>query len=92
MGKVAVASHGTPVPLSVDPVKINTLLVTYDPADGTSTIMIKDVAGNVIAAMASASAPPIQITAPGGNQLDLRNFQIDSGSDGKGPYVGYGVD
>jgi hypothetical protein len=91
-GKVTVASSGTPVALSVTKVAINTLLITYDPADSGATVYIKDNNNNVIAAMSSAAAPPIQITAPGGNQLDLRNFQIDSGTNGKGPYVGYGVD
>lgn len=92
MGKVTVATPGTLVPLSTDVLKVNTLLITYDPSDATATIMVKDVAGNTIAAMASASSQPIQFTAPGGNQLDLRNFQIDSGTGGKGPFVGYGVD
>lgn len=92
MGKMAVVASGTPVPLSLVVLKVNTLLITYDPADGTSFVYVKDVAGNILAAMASPNANPIVLTAPGGNQLDLRNFQIDSGTNGKGPYVGYGVD
>ena len=92
-GKVVVASAGTPVQLSTVKVAVNTILVTYDSTDGSVTIYVKDGNGNVIASMATAaSAQPILFTAPGSNQLDLRNFWIDSSVSGKGPYVGYGVD
>jgi hypothetical protein len=96
LGKVAVATAGVPVPLSTlyaPTLKVNTVMVTYDPADGSSTVIVKDRAGNIMANMSSVQAPPTVFTAPGGDQLDLRDFQIDvaSGSNGKGPTVALGI-
>ena len=93
-GKVTVALAGTPVLLSavIIPVKINSLIITYDAADGSATVYVKDRVGNVMASMAGATSQPLVFNAPGGNQIDPRDFQIDSGTNGKGPFVAYATD
>jgi hypothetical protein len=92
MGKVVVAVAGVPTKLSAVPVKVNSILFTFDPADATATVYVKDNNGNVIAPLATAgSAMPILISSQGGNALNLQNFEVDSSANGKGPFVGYGV-
>ena len=91
MGKVAVANAGTPVVLSATSKKVAAVMVTYDPADAGATVYVKDNAGNIMAAMASASSQPVIFSAQASNQLDLKNFEIDSGANGKGPFVSFGT-
>jgi hypothetical protein len=94
-GKVTVATSGTIVPLAPangPAVKINTLMVTFDTSDGAATVYVKDQAGNILSSMSSGNTQPVVFTAPGSNQLDLRNFSIDASANGKGPFVAYGVD
>jgi hypothetical protein len=94
MGKITVPTAGTPVALanSTGPaIKINTLMVSVDPADGAVTVYIKDVNGNIMSAMLGPNATPNTFTSPGGDQLDLRNFKMDVSVSGKGPIVGYGI-
>jgi len=92
MGKITVAAAGTPNPLSPASiqVKVNSILVTFDSTDGSVIVFVKDAAGNVIAPVPTSQ--PLLLTSANGNQLDLRNFQIDSNTNGKGPYVAYGVE
>ena len=94
-GKVVVAAHNTPVPLATAQVKVNTVMFTYDQADAPATIYIKDRAGNIMASMAasstSATPTPIIFSAAASDQIDLRDFQLDSSADGKGPFVALGT-
>jgi len=92
LGKITVATSGTPVPLLGKYVtsKVNMLQFTYDPADSTAIIYVKDRSGNIMAAVTTAA--PLLFTAPGSNQLNLVDFQIDSGTNSKGPYVAIGID
>lgn len=93
-GKVNIATAGTPVSLATGAttLKVNMIIVTYDPADATAVVYVKDRSGAIMAAMGGSSNAPIVFTAPGSNQLDLRDFQIDSGTNNKGPYVAIGTD
>lgn len=92
LGKFAVTTHTTPRPLSSSQVKCNTVIFTFDPADTTATVYIKDKNGNIMAALStSGGINPLIFTGPGQNTQDLRDFQIDASADGKGPFVSYGV-
>ena len=92
-GKVTVGSAGTPVVLSASQLKVNTIMFTYDPADSTTTVYVKDASGNVLAPMSpSGSTQPLQFVSPSGNQLDLSKFYVDSALSGKGPYVAYAIE
>jgi hypothetical protein len=91
LGKVTVASAGTPVPLANSKLMVEELLVTYDPVDVTKVIYVKDVNGNIMASMASVTSQPISFKSPGQNQIDLSKFLIDVGTNGAGPYVSYGI-
>ena len=95
-GKVVVASPGTPVPLAPaagPAVKVNTIMVSFDSADGTSVVVyVKDNNGNKITSLSSVNSQPVIFVSASDNQLDLRNFQIDASTGTTyGPVVGYGV-
>jgi hypothetical protein len=92
LGKVTVATAGTPIPLvgKYQVTKVNMVQFTYDPADSTAIVYVKDRSGNIMAAVTSGA--PLIFTAPGSNQLNLIDFQVDAGSNSKGPYVALGVD
>lgn len=92
LGKIIVATSGAPVPLSSTHVKCHEVKVSYDPADGTDTVFVKDRSGAIIAAIASPTAQPIVFKCKGDNALDLLDFQIDAGTNSAGPYVGYGIE
>ena len=93
MGKVSVGTPGTPVPLASDPntaVKVDQVKFAYDPADGSHVIYVKDRAGNVMLASNSPNIPPLSFESYGtGDQLDLRDFQVDADTGGAGPFVSY---
>lgn len=91
LGKVTVATSGTPVPLSTTQSKCNQVWFSFDPTDTTAIIYVKDPSGNKMAALSSSSVQPTIFGGPGENILDLRNFYVDSSANGKGPIVAYGV-
>lgn len=94
-GKVTVATAGTPIPLATVQTKVNTLMITYDSGDVPATIYVKDRSGNIMASMAasstSATPTPLTFSSTASDQIDLRDFQIDSSTNGKGPFVAIGV-
>ena len=92
MGKVTVVTAGTPVALSATRKKANTIMVSFDPADTSATVYLKDSYGNIIGALSSANPNPIVVPCGSAdNALDLSNFSVDVSVNGKGPFVGYGV-
>lgn len=91
LGKVVVATAGTPVQLSATKLMCHVVQFSFDPADGTATALVKDSAGRVFQPVPAAQ--PLIITAEGqSNSIDLSKLYVDmSTGSGKGPYVGYQV-
>jgi hypothetical protein len=91
LGKVTVATAGTPVKLSNVTLKVHSVIVTYDPTD-TGSIYVKDSGGNVVAVMgANSTSPVILDSGSGQNAIDLSKYSVDTSVNGKGPYVGYSL-
>lgn len=91
LGKVTVATAGTVVPLANVKTMVHSVIVTYD-ANDTGSIYLKDSAGNIIAALNANSTAPIVIDSGNGdNAVDLSKYSVDVTVNGKGPYVGYGI-
>lgn len=90
LGKITVATAGTPVVFSATSLKVVKVIVTFDPADTTSTVYVKDSSNTVIAALVAGN-PPLIFCAEGGNRIDLNSLKADASANSKGPYVGYEV-
>ena len=93
LGKVTVATAGTPILLSTltTLTKVHRILVSFDASDSSSLwIYVKDKAGNKYASLSSAT-PAIIIGGDESNQVVVANYQIDSSSNGGGPIVGLDV-
>jgi len=94
LGKVTVTTSGTPILLSsvTSQQKVHKILVSFDPADGSSEyVYVKDSGGNIYAGL-SLTGSPVVIGGDPGNQLDTTKFKIDSSANGKGPIVGIDVE
>lgn len=79
------------MPISATALRVNTVLVSFDPADTTATVYIKDAAGKVIIALISTSQTPFRLGGTPQGYVDLSKLFVDSGTNSKGPYVGYEV-
>lgn len=91
LGKITVATAGTPVKISATVIKAHSIIVTYDPSD-TGSIFVKDSSGAIVAAMGpNSTAPVILDSGSGQNAIDLSKYSVDTSVNGKGPYVGYSL-
>lgn len=89
LGKITVATAGTKVAFSVTAVKVHKVIVTFDPADTSATVYVKDAAGTIIASLVTGNPPLVIGGGDGGNELDISTLFADTGTNSKGPYVGY---
>ena len=87
LGKINVPSAGTPVPFSATTRQCDEVIVTFDPADTTAAVFIKDASGNKIASMKTGD-PAIKFCAEGSSPIDLTALFADADGNDKGPLVG----
>lgn len=88
LGKITVATAGTPVAVSSTSLKVRSVVFSFDPVDAAATITVKDKNNAVVGAITKDSGP-LEFCAGGGNPLDLSTLTVDSSANGGGPYVGY---
>jgi hypothetical protein len=91
LGKINVPTAGTPVAFSVASLKVSRVTVSFDPADTTASVHVKDAAGNKIATLTVDSPGPLQLDNGEGNLLDLSMLYADASANNKGPIVGYEI-
>lgn len=89
LGKITVTTAGTPVQVTATPTKVHQILFSFDPADTTSTIFVKDAAGNKIGALALGQPPlPFGGGSDAGDEIDISTLYVDANANSKGPIVG----
>lgn len=83
LGKVNVATSGTPVPIKSSAFMAKGVTIQSDPLNAGTYMLVKDILGNIMARITKGQS----FTPPVLGVVDLSQIQLDSDTNGDGCFV-----